>query len=99
MDRAAGSATDMRRIVAARHEGTKARRHEVKTVGVRLWPGCLLAVIGVALYAHTLDAPFIFDDTVAIVDNDSIKGLSPEPLSSAQRRDSSCCMQARRSVA
>ncbi len=64
----------MRRIVAARHEGTE---HEVGTVGVRLWLGCVLAVIGVALYVHTLDAPFIFDDTAAIVDNASIRGWNP----------------------
>ena len=45
--------------------------------GAGIWPGCLLAVIGVALYAGTLNAPFIFDDSVAIVDNASIRGWNP----------------------
>ncbi len=37
----------------------------------------LLAVVVVAIYARTLDAPFVFDDVQALVENESITRLWP----------------------
>ena len=45
------------------------------------WPIVLvLFTAGLGLYWHTLSAPFIFDDAVAIVDNASIREVSPAAL-------------------
>ncbi len=45
-----------------------------------VWPVLLLAAAGLGLYWHTLSAPFIFDDAVAIVNNPSIREASPAVL-------------------
>ena len=46
-----------------------------------VWPLLLaLITVGVGLYWHTLAAPFIFDDAVAIVDNASIRQVGPATL-------------------
>ena len=37
----------------------------------------LLAAAGALAYAHSLDAPFIYDDAVAIVANERIRDLRP----------------------
>ena len=45
-----------------------------------VWPVLLLAAAGLGLYWHTLSAPFIFDDAVAIVNNPSIREANPGVL-------------------
>jgi len=45
-----------------------------------IWPVLLLAAAGLGLYWHTLPAPFIFDDAAAIVNNASIREVSPAVL-------------------
>ncbi len=43
-----------------------------------VWPAILVLITaGLGLYWHTLSAPFLFDDAVAIVDNASIREASP----------------------
>ncbi len=45
------------------------------------WPVVLVLITaGLGLYWHTLSAPFIFDDAVAIVNNASIREVSPAAL-------------------
>ena len=44
------------------------------------WPVLLLAAVGLGLYWHTLSAPFLFDDAAAIVNNASIREVSPAVL-------------------
>ena len=46
-----------------------------------MWPAALLLVaVGLGLYWQTLSAPFLFDDTAAIVNNASIREASPAVL-------------------
>ena len=40
------------------------------------WVACLLVLVAAIAYMNSLDAPFVFDDAPAIVDNPSIRRLS-----------------------
>src|SRR5262245_22580178 len=42
------------------------------------WQIVLLIVAGVAIYANTLGNPFVFDDSVSIINNTSIRGWSSQ---------------------
>src|SRR5262245_3796500 len=42
------------------------------------WRIILLIVAGAAIYANTLGNPFIFDDSVSVINNTSIRGWSSQ---------------------
>jgi protein O-mannosyl-transferase len=48
-----------------------------RDLGRRLWPLLLFGGIAGVLYARSLPGPFVFDDTISIVENEHVRALWP----------------------